>query len=125
MIYFVFYFIINVSPLLEYYFEFKKIEYLASICFFLLTLIKIFSEPQILNSIKQDLKYMINFVRCKKNIRIEDPIENESYYTFLNSAMNIEFVYLILIGINNLVSTRNNLSKLKIIKKSGKTQVSF
>ena len=47
--------------------------------------------------------------KCKKNNRkriseIEKPeYEGNSLCQFMNSAMNIEFVYLILVGINNFM----------------------
>ena len=88
-----------------------------------MTLIK-FSDP----FIKADILNK----KSKKNFY------NESLCAFVNSAMNIEFVYLILVGINNFmeiqlrrkysqktISDKSSTSKIEIIKTLEKTQIKY
>ena len=51
--------------------------------------------------IKGSEPYILESISCKKKKKV---VNNESLCTFVNSAMNIEYVYLILVGINNFLS---------------------
>ena len=72
-----------------------------------LALVRLF-EPIVYQTFKSDLKILyLKCVRSKKRKRREivnkDQFAKEGLTQFMNSAMNIEFVYLILIGINTFM----------------------
>lgn len=57
------------------------------------------SEPYVLNQIKADL---IRCFCCKTTKQRKMKFQNESLSSFLNSAFNVEYVYLLLLGISTL-----------------------
>lgn len=95
-------------------------------------------EPHVYNNFKKDLKWLLNKIRfkccrTKKKSNFcftikETKISKESLQSFANSIMNVEFVYLILLGINNFmdnISTSNNkrMNKIQIIKDNHETKI--
>mmetsp|Transcript_29301 Transcript_29301/g.44130 ORF Transcript_29301/g.44130 Transcript_29301/m.44130 type:complete len:111 (+) Transcript_29301:1152-1484(+) len=77
-----------------------------------------FLEPFVFQEFKADLKRACscigNTLRCRRHDDEDDEkkpkkkvkYSNEPLCAFANSAMNIEFVYLILLGINNFMDNR-------------------
>lgn len=84
------------------------------------------SEPFVWTNIKADINYL-GFKCCNKK---RAKFSEESLDSFLNSAMNIEYVYLLLLGINTylekdtdlehekkmMTSSKNNQSKIILTK---------
>jgi hypothetical protein len=68
-----------------------------------LMLILRISEPFIYQNLKTDLDRILNCCKSKKEILKHKKYSSEPLCAFTNSAMNIEFVYLILVGINNFM----------------------
>lgn len=74
----------------------------------ILALIRL-SEPFVYNHFKRDVKkFFSKFFKKKDNMveEKEEKFSNEPLCAFANSAMNIEFVYLILLGINNFMDNQ-------------------
>jgi hypothetical protein len=67
----------------------------------LLAMIRL-SEPYVWNHFKQDFKYLFSRESSKK----KEKFSSEPLCAFANSAMNIEFVYLILLGTCNFMDSR-------------------
>lgn len=63
-------------------------------------------EPHVYKVAKAEVKQLWNTIRCRKNPPKKKKVGGESLSlcSFMNSAMNREFVYLILMGINNLMN---------------------
>ena len=70
--------------------------FLYYVCGLMLAVVR-FREPYVWTKFTNSFKKLC----CKKKRNKEHLFANESLCSFINSAMNIEFVYLILIGINN------------------------
>lgn len=99
----------------------------------LLAMIRL-SEPYVWNHFKQDIKYLFN----RESSTSKQKFSSEPLCAFANSAMNIEFVYLILLGINNFMDSRETrknsyqrndiqqkASKLKIENHGKSTRITF
>lgn len=73
-------------------------------------------EPYVLKNFKQDMlcKRRSKIVRLDLN---KMQFSKESLCSFLNSAVNIEFVYLILVGINKFMDNYNSESFLNYTKR--------
>lgn len=61
------------------------------------------SEPYVWKHFGQDMKHLFK----RKSNQQKVKFSSEPLCAFANSAMNIEFVYLILLGINNFMDSRN------------------
>jgi hypothetical protein len=57
------------------------------------------TEPYVWSHLKKDLR-KVGCFKTKKDADKKKKYSTESLATFINSAMNIEFVYIILLGIN-------------------------
>lgn len=75
------------------------------------------SEPYVLTNIIADLYDVYNFLLCRKNKTLikRAKFSKESLDSFLNSAMNIEYVYLILLGINTYLGKSEEEAFAKIL----------
>ena len=95
------------------------------------------SEPYVWNHFKQDVKYLFS---RKLDGAAKQKFSSKPLCAFANSAMNIEFVYLILLGINNFLDSRDarksslvmgtekekmTNSKLKIVNHGKSTNITF
>ena len=75
---------------------------------------------------------MVNSICPKQSKEVKKKqFSDEPLCAFANSCMNIEFVYLILLGINNFLDTSRELDakaegkQLKITKNKDDTQITF
>ena len=68
----------------------------------MLAVVRLF-EPHVHKVLKTEIKCLWNKLRCKKGTDNRKKVVSESLCNFMNSAMNREFVYLILMGINNFM----------------------
>lgn len=73
----------------------------------MLALVRLF-EPHVFKVVKAEVKYFWNKLCCKKKINKKTHV-SESLCQYMNSAMNRELVYLILMGINNHMEDINEL----------------
>jgi hypothetical protein len=78
------------------------------------------SEPFVYNHFKQDVKkFFSKFFKNDKNAVVkEEKFSNEPLCAFANSAMNIEFVYLILLGINNFMDNQITMRDMEDYKET-------
>lgn len=85
------------------------------------------SEPYVWTNLKADLSKWFN---CKREKVKRAKYSKESLDSFLNSAMNIEYVFLVLKGINfmldkNDIYKKGNGQKIRITKSLEQTVIKF
>lgn len=103
-----------------------------------------YSEPYVKESFKAEVRKVFRCKQSKKSkskkIKVKNSFLKDGLDQFTHSAMNIEYVYLILMGINTcmqekhqqsshqqLINSRsdNETKKIKIDKKPGRTKITF
>ena len=101
---------------------FFSVENLSAIVYYLLGALLAYIrlvEPFVLRNLKTELKLFWYKITCRKRSnykKLKKPkFSKESLCSFMNSAMNIEFVYLILIGINNFMEKLDTNDHEKIL----------
>ena len=78
-----------------------------------MTLNRIAFEPAIKTVIWVEIKRMILYIRCKRKeareIYRKVHIPKEDLSSLTNSALNVELVYVILVGINTIVQSKSKI----------------
>jgi hypothetical protein len=85
------------------------------------------AEPFVWTNLKTDLRKLF---RCKKSEKQKRAkYSKESLDSFLNSAMNIEYVYLLLLGINFTLSNEQHLNpgdqEITIVNERDRSYIKF
>lgn len=76
-------------------------------------------EPYVLKNIKFSFKSETKIEKSKRDYMNRLQFSKESLCSFMNSVVNIEFVYIILVGINKFMENYNN-DKIFLNKKKDK-----
>ena len=75
-------------------------------------------EPYVFQVVKKDILCCFYKKKAKKY-----KYSTQSLNSFLNSAMNIEYVSLILLGINNFMSVKDNTSQMQSMEPSNDLKI--
>ena len=88
------------------------------------------NEPYVWNTLKNEVRSLCNCGKKDSQAKKIKKYSSESLDTFINSAMNIELVYLILLGINqfhifkdSLVGFSSTAGENKIAPSNEKTKI--
>ena len=82
-----------------------------------------FFEPFVFSTFTEDFEKYILRRKQVKSKRLK--FSKESLDSFLNSAMNIEYVYLILLGINTYIEQQEKYDKICIVNKNNMSKIKF
>ena len=81
-------------------------------------------EPYVLKNFKKDLSFKKTETKSRRIDSNRKQFSKESLCSFINSAVNIEFVYLILVGINKFMDNYNSENFLNYTKREDKLKIS-
>ena len=81
-------------------------------------------EPYVMINFKKDISFRRTETISKRIDSNKVQFSKESLCSFLNSAVNIEFVYLILVGINKFMDNYNSSNFLNYTKKEDVLKIS-